>query len=86
MLPTGDGIGCDSIGLVHRLPILGFKICLIRLLFELPSFFHLSELMTVSGVFDFPNAAFSRGNSLLKCLRTDILVLICLRSLTLDDT
>ena len=42
--------------------------------------------MTVAGITDFPDAALSRGNSLLKCLRTDILVLICLRSLTLDDT
>ena len=86
LLPPGDGIGCGSIGLFHRLPILGLKIRLIRLLFQLPGFFHLPELMTVAGVFDFPDAAFSRGSSLLKCLCTDILVLICLRSLTLDDT
>ena len=85
LLPTGDGVGCGSIGLVHGLPIPGFKICLIRFPFQLPGFFCLPELMTVSGVFDFPDAAFSRGSSLLKCLCTDILVLICLLSLVPCD-
>ena len=83
LLPTGDGIGCDSICFIQSLPIPGFKICLIRFLFQLRSLFNLLELMAVSGIADFPDAALSRGYSLLKCLRTDILmdlfikVLVC---------
>ena len=42
--------------------------------------------MTVSGIADFLDAALSRGNSLLKCLRTDIIILICFRSLMLENT
>ena len=83
LLPTGDGIGCDSICFIQSLPIPGFKICLIRFLFQLRSLFNLLEFMAVSGIADFPDAALSRGNSLLKCLRTDILILICFRSLTI---
>ena len=51
--------------------------------FQLHLFFSLLELMTVSGIADFPDAALSRGNAFLKGLRTNILVLICLRSLTI---
>ena len=83
LLPPGDGIGCDCICFIQSLPIPGFKICLIRFLFQLRSLFNLLEFMAVSGIADFPDAALSRGNSLLKCLRTDILILICFRSLTI---